>query len=104
MRFCEPQRLEFQSKNPELILILTLLISARSAEMRTKNFKEEYIMFVPLSDCMACNRFVGTALYERAEEFADQLIDKLCEMHMVSDSDLAELEQGPVLLSPFVGW
>lgn len=61
-------------------------------------------MFIPLSDSMPCNRFVGTALYERAEEFADRLIDRLCEMHMVSDSDLAELEQSPVLLSPFVGW
>ena len=61
-------------------------------------------MFVPLSDSMPCNRFVGTALYERAEEFADRLIDRLCEMHRVSDSDLSELEQCSVRFSPFIGW
>ena len=57
-------------------------------------------MFIPLSDSMACNRFVGTALYERMEAFADRLIDELCSKGMVSDLDLAVVDQ-PSIKVPY---
>lgn len=57
-------------------------------------------MFIPLSDSMACNRFVGTALYERMEAFADCLIDELCSRGQVSDLDLAVVDQ-PSIKVPY---
>ncbi|OUN23621.1 hypothetical protein B5G34_00540 [Flavonifractor sp. An82] len=57
-------------------------------------------MFIPLSDSMPCNRFVGTALYERMEAFADRLIDELCSRGQVSDLDLAVVDQ-PSIKVPY---
>lgn len=49
-------------------------------------------MFVPLSDSMPCNRFVGTALYERLDAYIESMLNKLCDDSRVSDADLAELD------------
>ena len=61
-------------------------------------------MFIPLSDSMACNRFVGTALYERMEAFADRLIDELCSKGRVSDLDLAEIEPADIRIPSMMDW
>ena len=61
-------------------------------------------MFIPLSDSMACNRFVGTALYERMEAFADRLIDELCSKGRVSDLDLVEIEPADIRIPNMRDW
>ena len=48
-------------------------------------------MFVPLSDDLSCNRFSGTASFERMEDFIDSALDSLIMNRHVSNWDIEEL-------------
>lgn len=50
-------------------------------------------MFIPLSDSMPCNRYVGTATYERLDEAISNIFNK---RGYITDHELDMICQNPI--------
>lgn len=54
-------------------------------------------MFVPLSDTQPCNRFVGTATYERREACIEEVFEAAMDRGYFTDDDLLFLFDEPTI-------
>ena len=58
-------------------------------------------MFIPLSDTMPCNRYVGTATYERHEAAIEAIFEASSKRGYMTEYEIGFIYQEPIKISAY---